>query len=224
MSKYIIHTMPKRMWYVCGYLIPSMVKQGISKEDIQIYNDIKHLGCLNACMDCFSDMPEQGSTWHLQDDVIISHDFKKVTEIPYDENMIACGFSSALYDKDAPAGIVNSENMWFSFQCILIPNKWARECADWVRQYIIGNPVYREYWEKGLNDDWCFRQYIKTFYHDCSIINITPNIVDHIDWLIGGSVASDYQRKSEFRSQYWNDNYLVEELERKLKKCHSGQQ
>ena len=32
MSSYIIHACPARMWYVNGYLIPSMREQGI--EDI----------------------------------------------------------------------------------------------------------------------------------------------------------------------------------------------
>ena len=214
MSKYLIHTMPKRMWYVCGYLIPSMVSQGIDRDDIKIFNDVHHLGCLHACMRVFSELPDEGQTWHLQDDVIISKDFKQVTETSFET--IACGFASDLYDKEAPSGIVNTENMWFSFQCILIPNKWAKECAEWCKRYIIGNPVYREYWEKGLNDDWVFKQYVKTFHKDCSIMNIAPNIVDHIDYIIGGSVASDYQRKSVFRSKYWKDKELVAELERRL--------
>ena len=40
MAKYLIHTYPKRIWYVNGYLIPSMIKQGINgfifqSEDVQ---------------------------------------------------------------------------------------------------------------------------------------------------------------------------------------------
>ena len=223
MSQYVIHTMPKRLWYVNEYLIPSMLEQGINRNNITVFNDDKKLGNLQACLECFSQLPEEGSTWHLQDDVIISHDFTQVTEIPFNENTIACGFCSRLYDKENPPGIVSPLEMWFSFQCILIPNRMARECVSWVRKCIIGNPVYTKYWDKGLNDDWCFRSYIRTEYPNCSIINITPNIVDHIDWLIGGSVASDFIRTQEFRSRYWNDIYLIDELERKLKKCHFGQ-
>lgn len=221
MSKYIIHTMPKRLWYVEQFLIPSILEQGIDKDCIEIFNDDKNMGNLQACLKCFSQLPEEGSTWHLQDDVIISHDFKQVTEIPFNKNTIACGFCSRLYDKENPSGVVSPLEMWFSFQCILIPNNLAKECVPWTKEYIIGNPVYKKYWEKGLNDDWCFRQYIRLNHPDCSIINIKPNIVDHIDWLIGGSVISE--RTQEFRSRYWNDIYLINELERKLKKCHFGQ-
>ena len=102
MSKYLIHTMPKRMWYVCGYLIPSMVSQGIDRDDIKIFNDVHHLGCLHACMRVFSELPDEGQTWHLQDDVIISKDFKQVTETSFET--IACGFASDLYDKERLVG------------------------------------------------------------------------------------------------------------------------
>ena len=47
-------------------------------------------------------------------------------------------------------------------------------------------------------------------------INLNPNIVDHIDYLIGGTVNSS-KRSMQIRSRFWQDEYLVEELEKKLK-------
>ena len=52
-TKYLIHAMPKRMWYVEKYLIPSMIEQGIAKENIRVYNDEKGEGNLRACLNAF---------------------------------------------------------------------------------------------------------------------------------------------------------------------------
>lgn len=212
MPKYLIHTYPKRLWYVKQYIIPSMLKQGISGDDINIYNDEKGEGNLRACMNAFGSVPnDDGGTWHIQDDIIIASDFAKRTKA-YDSGLV-CGFSSLLYDGDIQEkkGAVKRELMWFSFPCIRIPNAWARECAEWVTKYIIGNPVYKRYWEKGVNDDWAFRQYLKEFHKDCIALNIVPNLVDHVDYLIGG--GSGGTRKKPCRSQYWEDEELVSELE-----------
>jgi hypothetical protein len=217
MAKYMIHTYPKRLWYVEEYLIPSMLEQGIAKADITVYNDKDKEGNLRACMNAFKSCPDDlEGTWHLQDDVIICRDFRKRTEM-YDNGLV-CGFSSKLYDGDIKEkrGAVPRVRMWFSFPCIRIPNKWARWCADWVLKYIIGNPVYRQYWEKGVNDDWAFRQYLKEFQKDCVALNIMPNLVDHVDYLLGG--GSGGTRKDSCRSQYWEDDDLVEELECQLEK------
>lgn len=213
MTQYMIHTMPKRLWYVEEYLIPSMVAQGISRDKISVYNDTKKEGNLRACMNAFKSVgcSEEG-TWHLQDDVIISHDFKEQTET-HDKGIV-CGFKS-MYDKGNPEGEVEREKMWFSFLCIRIPNKIAIECADWVLRYMIGNPVYRYWWENGKNDDMFFRWYLKDHYPDISGFNLSPNIVDHIDYLIGGTVNSS-KRIVQIRSELWEDEYLVKELERQM--------
>ena len=215
MAKYMIHTYWKRLWYVEQYLIPSMLAQGIAKDNINVYNDEKHEGNLKACMSAFASCPNDlEGTWHLQDDVIICKDFKQRTE--WYDNGIVCGFSSKTYDGDAKEkiGAIPRVRMWFSFPCIRIPNMWARECAEWVTKYIIGNPVYRHYWEKGRNDDWAFRAYLKEFHRDCTALNIVPNLVDHIDYLLGG--GSGGKRKEQVRAQYWTDDDLVTQLEESL--------
>lgn len=216
MAKYMIHTMPKRLWYVQEFLIPSMVKQGIRVEDISVYSDDKHEGNLRACMNAFMLCKDgDGATWHLQDDIIISHDFKEITEKYDTENdNIVCGFKSR-YDGDALSGETTVESMWFSFLCIRIPNKIASDCAEWVTKYIIGNPIYREWWQGGVNDDMLFRRYVWDNYKGEKAYNLKPNIVDHIDYLIGGTVNSN-ARITVIRSEYWTDEYLVEELKQKL--------
>lgn len=215
MSKYMIHAVPQRMWYVKEYLIPSMIDQGIAEDDIIVYVDKKKEGNLKSFIKSFKQAGklENEGTWHLQDDVIISHNFKTVTEsIDFG---IVCGFKSG-YDKDTPAGPRPIQEMWFSFPCIRVPTKIARECAEWVEKFMIGNQVYKEYWKDGVNDDWFFRRYVWDYYKNDYIINLNPNLVDHIDYLIGGTVNSS-KRGKQMRSVLWEDNYLVEELGKKLK-------
>lgn len=214
MAKYMIHTMPKRLWYVEQYLIPSMIAQGINEDDIKVWNDSKGEGNLKACMNAFLSLPNDAEgTWHLQDDIIISHNFKATTEAV--DFGIVCGFKSK-YDKTNEYGAVPFICSWFSFLCIRIPNQLARQCAIWVARDMIGNPVYKEYWEKSVNDDWMFRQFINTCHKDMLAINLRPNIVDHIDYLIGGTVTSN-AGITKIRSEYWEDEYLVKELEKRLK-------
>lgn len=217
MAKYLIHECKSRLWYVNEYLVPSMLKQGIKKEDIGFCCDTKDRGNLANCMEAFKQVPDDDSgTWHLQDDVIISKDFKEQTE-KHDEGIV-CGFAS-MYDseKNLP-GLVNVRDMWFSFPCIRIPNKIARSCAEWIEKYMIGNLVYKDWWEKGVNDDMLFRQYIWQYHGEDEALNLAPNIVNHIDYLIGGSVNGRDTGK-RILSKYWNDNKLIKELEKKLKEA-----
>lgn len=213
MTSYMIHTYPKRLWYVEKFLIPSMLKQGIKKSQIKVYNDDAKEGNLKACMRAFAQVSDNDEgTWHLQDDVCICKDFKKRTE-KYDKGIV-CGFSTERYNGKTPTGKVKLDQMWFSFPCIRIPNQLALQCSDWVMMYMIGNPCYVGFWKDGVNDDWCFKQFLKTYYSDVDILNLAPNLVDHIDYLIGG--GSGGTRDCEVRAQYWEDESIVEELEKCL--------
>lgn len=217
MATYFIHTYPKRLWYVENFLIPSMLEQGISRDNIKIWNDELHEGNLRACMRAFSLVDrDENATWHLQDDVCICKDFKRLTEI-YDNCGIVCGFGSE-YDTDGVVGAVHIKNMWFSFPCIHIPNHFARGCAEWVNKYLIGNLVYKNYWESGVNDDWCFKRYMETCRSNELALNLAPNLVEHVDFLIGGGSNPTKQRDKWIRSQYWYDEDIIVELEKKLKK------
>ncbi len=211
MAHYLIHAMPKRMWYVEGYLVPSLLKQGVVESNILVYNDIDGEGNLRACMKAFSSVPDNGEgTWHLQDDVCICKDFKILTEA-LDFGLV-CGFSSELYDGPGRIGAVPLKDMWFSFPCIRIPNQYARACADWVMKYVVGNPVYKRYWEGGANDDWAFRAYLREKHKGECAVNLAPNLVDHVDYLLGGGTGKT-PRKKPCRAQYWKDFDVVEELE-----------
>lgn len=213
MAKYMIHSYPQRMWYVEEHLLPSMLKQGIDRNNIVIYNDSEKKGNLRACMDAFSQCTDDGGTWHLQDDVCICERFKKVSEL-YDDGVV-CAFSSEMYDGPGKIGEVEVSRMWFSFPCIRIPNRYARECSEWVLKHVIGNHAYKKYWEDGANDDWAFRTYMHDFHRNEIVLNLAPNLVNHVDYLIGG--GSRRKRLHPCISQYWEETDMsVEKLKEQL--------
>lgn len=210
MANYMIHAMPRRMWYVEEFLIPSLLKQGIDGSSIRVYNDIEGEGNLKSCMKSFAQCEGDGGTWHLQDDVCICKDFKIRTE-KYDQGIV-CGFSSELYDGPGKIGEVSLKEMWFSFPCIRIPNEYARNCSEWVNKYLIGNPVYAHLWKDGANDDVMFRMYLKEYHKTDKALNLAPNLVDHVDYLLGGGTGK-IKRDKSCRAQYWVDPEIVKELE-----------
>lgn len=224
MAQYFIHTSKQRNWYVEQYLIPSMLKQGIDKNNIKVYLDEKELGCLESCMKSFKDCYKTGEgTWHLQDDIIISSDFKNMTEYYDGNDEIVCGVCT-LYDEPSFSGRVPLKGLWYSFPCIYIPNKYAWECAE--NYFTLGEYEWgTKFWKnKKKGDDIVFKLFLERYYPDIYGINLKPNIVNHIDWLIGGSLVNKNRPEDKVEAKYWNEPELVEELERRLKedgKCWS---
>ena len=108
--RYMIHACPPRMWYVENLLLPSMLEQGISRDDITVWNDAKGLGNLESFVqsmklcgaltssvgsadsklgmshasrasECFPrGEADDRGVWHLQDDVILSASFAERTK------------------------------------------------------------------------------------------------------------------------------------------------
>ena len=85
----------------------------------------------------------------------------------------------------------------------------------------IGNFVYEKYWKDGVNDDWAFRTYIQEFHKDELGLNLAPNLVNHIDYLLGGGSGKS-KRKNPCVAQYWEDDDLVQELEKSLNKIQNN--
>lgn len=211
---YMIHACPKRMWYVDDYLIPSMLEQGIKKEQILLYNDIKQLGNLHACMQSFLTLSDDyNGTWHLQDDVLLCKDFKQRTE-QNDKGLVA-GFISNRWNNDVPFGDVRADMMPWTFPCIRIPNDIAQKCARWVLSDIVNNPVYAHSFRDGNGDDLAFKMYLQTYHKDKKIRVLEPSLVEHIDWLIGGSSVGS-KRLEPTVARRFDDQDLVEELEKRL--------
>lgn len=218
MSKYMIHVCPDRKWYVDEFLIPSMIEQGISQSDITLWYDEKRKGNLVSCYESFADCgTRDGGTWHLQDDVIISRDFAEKTE-KYDYGIV-CGFVNDIFGPDSS---ISGENVpavfaWNSFQCIRIPNDIAGDCAEWFYTYAKNQNQWQNWVAANKFDDSFWREYLMEKLKYEHVVNIKPCIVDHIDFLLGGSVINKW-RGHIARATYWDDESLVTNLKDKLSK------
>lgn len=215
---YMIHTCNERRWYVNKFLIPSMLEQGIRKEDITVAVDTHKEGNLLSTMKMFDYIARwkdwNDITWHLQDDIVLSKKFKERTESLYGDVM--CGFCSK-FDYYKKGGLVDPEKMWFSFPCIGIKNKIAKDCADWFFQKAVYDDRYKEFIKSGKHDDDMFREFLKTYSLNIRIYNVIPNLVDHVDYLLGGSLVNPLRAEKQVRSLFWNENSLNDELSEKLK-------
>ena len=219
--RYLIHSAPVRQWYVDKYLIPSLVDQGISRDDIVVWCDTDKKGNLQACMESFKwcgENPTDG-TWHLQDDIIISRKFAKTTK-EYNYGVVA-GFMVREWGPDwTKTGSQKVDQLWYSFPCIRIPDKIAGECAHWFftdvqfrRDY-----KYTSRIQAKKHDDDFFLFFLQEKYPRGEIINLKPNIVDHIDYLMGGTLINQARKGTVFRACYWEDNDLVDELAKEIRR------
>lgn len=216
--KILIHACPKRMWYVEEFLVPELRAQGA--KDIEIWNDEERKGNLKACMDSFAARKGDGGTWHLQDDVLPCRDFVKRCE-EHDEGLVY-GFTCRNFnDRLDACGIVYMPDAWNSFQCVRIPDALARECAAWVRgkEWETESPETQlsTLWQLNKGDDTFFHEFMNCRHGTEIALNLKPNLVEHVDWLIGGS-AIGHWRDFLARSEFWEDAALVEELRVKIRK------
>lgn len=211
----MIHACPQRMWFVEDFILPELKAQGAT--DITVWNDTKKLGNLASCMAAFASMEGDGGTWHIQDDVLLSHDFVKRCE--ENDYGLVYGFCCRNFgDRLDAYGEVYVPDAWNSFQCVRIPNEYARECAEWVYSEAWRTesdsaelPIV---WKVNKGDDTFFHEFLKARHAYDTALNLKPNIVDHIDYLIGGSACNfrDYIARAE----YFEDLDLIEEMKQKL--------
>ena len=219
MERYVIHACPDRMWYVEEFLIPSMLKQKIKRSDILVWNDEERKGNLWSAMECFDYCGKHdGGCWHLQDDVIIAKDFAKRTKDA--DKDIECGFCHLNFetsDGRSPQriGRVESKYMWSSFPCIFIPNWIAADFAKWFYKKAMYRQEYVMFCHEGKHDDSFWRDYVNEERCYDTVINVVPSLIDHVDWLIGGSVINQ-MRGTNCRSYYWTDEDLIDDLRTKL--------
>lgn len=213
----MIHTCPKRLWYVYKYLIPSLIQQNIARDSIIIHLDCNNAGALESfVLSANKCVTEDGGTWHLQDDILICRDFREKTE-SFDEGIV-CGIATE-YDRERKNhhGRVQLHQMWYSFPCIRIPDKIMREFADWYLKYFKTNVIYKHIVRSGKHDDMVFRMFLEATYEENELLitNMKPNLVEHVDWLIGGSTIN-YHRDKPIRALYFDDEELVSKLRERL--------
>lgn len=214
--KIMIHACPARMWYVDGFLVPDLMEQGI--PDITIWNDTEKRGNLAACMAAFASCSGDGGTWHLQDDVLIASDFAERAEAAQGDKIV-CGFVSDAYGPDpALTGEVYMADMWNSFPCIYIPNRISREFVTWFHGdawKTEAGPQSFALYEIGRGDDWFFREFMFARHGWETAINLAPCLVEHVDWIVGGSIANQY-RGFLTRASWFSDADRVEQLQQRI--------
>ena len=221
-TRYMIHSAPARQWYVDEFLIPSMIEQGIAEEDIIVRCDRARRGNLFACMDGFQycgEHPVADGTWHLQDDAIISRDFAQKTKF-YNDGVV-CGFVQKEWGPDPnKVGVQPVKELWYSFLCIRIPDELAGECAKWFFEDASKREEgkYRNRVLRNKHDDDFFQFFLFEKHPNMKIRNLSPNIVDHIDFMLGGSLINAERNKPINRAAYWRDEDLITQLEEKLRK------
>ncbi len=213
----LIHACPKRMPYVENFLVPSLRAQGIEPE---IWNDKTGDGNLVSCMNSFAARTGDGGTWHIQDDVIVCRDFAERCKA-LERGKVVYGFCNEQFTDDPlQSGEVHLPSAWHSFQCIYIPDAYARECADWFETEAKHDNSIAWMVATGKMDDSLFTIFMDRRHPYDTVINAKPCLVDHVDYLIGGSILSQW-RGYLTRAYFWEDEDLVEELKEALKSNHS---
>ena len=221
--KYMIHACPPRMWYVDNFLLPSMQAQGIAREDVTVWNDKAGAGNLKSfvqSMKLCGVLNDRG-VWHLQDDVILSSSFaERTAELEQIRaEPVICGFGCNFGD-----GTVDFKDktpvkfLWYSFPCVFISNMLACEFAEWFEQVAATSPGFRENLDSGKMDDWFFRSFMLARHQNDHVFHATPALVDHVDYLIGGSQVNQLRTRKINRAQYWEEPELVEKLVERLEK------
>ena len=219
----LIHACPERLWYVNGFLLPELSRQGIA--DAEVWTDGQRRGNLLSCMASFAARSGDGDTWHLQDDVWPSRDFARRAALLERERGILCGFVSELGGPDCNLrGRVYVPDMWYSFPCVRIPDALARGCAEWFFSgawRTEAQPEAHALAADGRGDDWFFREYAELHHAGERALNLTPCLAEHVDWLVGGSQVSRW-RGCRTPAVYWDEGERVEALKAAIRAARPG--
>ena len=203
------------------YQIPAMLELGIEEKQIEVWMDRNHDGNLFSCMKCFAEYGKRGTgRWHLQDDVIFSSDFKEKTE-KYDDGIVSGFFKAHWQGLEPQSGRVPAVFHWNSFQCVRIPDSYIAGCAEWFFTDAMYRDTYKETVEINKCDDSMWYDYLCECHLEDYVLNLDPSIVEHIDFLIGGSVINHW-RGSYARGDLWEDKEAFEKMRLKLASDHKG--
>lgn len=209
----MIHAVPERLWYVRGYLIGSLEAAGFS--NITVWCDNEHCGNLEACLRSFNSLDDLDRfTWHLQDDVIFDYKNEHIPDLYNNKDAVVCGFASE-YDETTP-GFVKPEKMWLSFPCIGMTNRIAKGFVTWIRVLAVNDNKLRDLINTNKYDDNLFKEYMKHVRPNHTVLNLAPNLVEHVDYLIGGTVVNGERKNQHVTSKYFAHPEIVEGLEKIL--------
>lgn len=209
--KVIIHSCDKRLWYVKGFLVPALRDQGIEPT---IHNDDHHRGCLWSYIDSFRSLPaDTKGTWHIEDDVFPCQSFVNVARA-HDDGIVH-GFFHRFGNDDLVPGWVSVNKAGYSFPCFRMPNRLIAEFADWFLAEGQHRDKYRRWIDENKHIDSFMLDFLREKHPEEKVFNLKPSIVDHVDYLIGGSVVNKF-REGKCKAEYFNDRESIEELKIKL--------
>lgn len=189
-----------------------MRKQGIKRKNIVVYNDRKREGQLTSIINSYAKTNGE-DFWHLQDDIIISSKFKEKTE-EYNDGIV-CGFCNG-FSIGRPGRVVIFD-MWYSMPCIRIPGKIFKDFIEWLNDDSV-RVKFKCYFEENKHDDVLFEAFLKEHYTKIRPYNLSPNIVNHIDHLLGGSIINKTRDKptNYIMSKFWDEPELLDCIEKEL--------
>jgi hypothetical protein len=97
--------------------------------------------------------------------------------------------------------------MWFSFPCIRIPTNILTDFTTWANGNLWQSKYFKANVRRNKADDLIFREWLYDNYPSMSHLNLAPNIVNHIDKYIGGTVCNK-QRDPDYdtMSIFWEDH------------------
>ena len=213
--KYLIHASPQRLWYVREFLLPSLLAQGAKPGEVEIWNDAERSGNLMACVASFAAREGDGGTWHIQDDALLCRDFVARCRA-LDGEGVVYGFAHEQFEDDLQqTGRVHLPDAWHSFQCVRIPDPWAREFADWFYTEARIDPALRWMAATGRMDDAFFTVFLQRRHPTITVFNAKPCLCEHVDMLLGGSLCNEW-RGYWARAAWFDDQDLVEDLRERL--------
>lgn len=187
--KFLIHGCNQREWFIYQFLIPALVKQGVLKENIQVWHDYQKKGNLQSwvasCKHIRDTREEDEQIWHLQDDVYPSQSFNHIVRAPAG---ICTGHRYIYDDNKAYKGEQPGSRLWYSFPCIKIPNKYMGDFLVWFQKNKWKTEKHKKYYETGKFDDWFWKQWMTD--EGVSGNNWESQLVYHVDYLIGGSLVN----------------------------------
>ena len=214
----LIHACPRRMWYVEEFLVPTLRAQGA--DDIEVWNDTAGKGNLRSCIESFAARKGAGGTWHIQDDVLLSADF--VDRCRAADTGVVYGFCCQHFmDDPGQSGMVHLPDAWHSFQCVRIPDAYAREFSEWMSTDAQADSLVRALIEANKGDDYLFTEFLNQRHAEIMVTNMKPCLVEHIDVLIGGSAVNEW--RGYWARAEWFDTALVDELRERLQRIANNE-
>lgn len=225
--KYVIHTSPKRIDFVNKYQVPILIKYGINEKDIVVWNDTEFKGQLKAWLECAEEILKTDSIydgcWHLEDDVVPCKDFLNLTSQP-PQNDIVQGFRCKEFDDHYDCiGKQPIDKILYGSQCIWIPNVYLKSMLKMFEEEVLTGKRRKPLYDAGkFYSDTLLKCAMNKYHKYTFVYNLENSLVDHIDYLIGGSSVGVIRSKKICRAIKFDNQEEIDKLEQKLKEDNFG--